>query len=474
MQKSKKVYALYLSVAFFFSFFSFGKIFAFSVDVEDPPTIVGTTADWQTFSGTMRSTVVGTDSGSQCPQFRWHTGTYPNDSTGSLVSGGNCAFFAGNDYQFLFDYGGGGSAVINQDLSAPLSGEPDGEYWFSFSTSGGTTRWWWQVTKTGSYIVGTSNPGLDTTTHFSTWQPANEDTEINPNVTISASWLISGSDLERLTTFVSGPEGKIRMRAFVTDVEALNESSIVEVIDYVLPTGFETSTSTTVLFDGNTLGLNYGRNYKLSLSLVGSNYYGLFGNIFQITQTSYFSVGTTTESGHIQQSIASSTQESLSDIFLASGYSVNACSPLSGDFSIIDCVILLFIPDSDLTATKVGEMSDIVSNSWPIGYITDFVSIISTSTAGTLTPIDAIVPPGIPGAGTHVTLNLTGVLDPLLNATTSQFTNASANSTDTFFEITNYYWTIVCYLLVVLYLIGRLMGSHIFGHTGKHPSIKTS
>jgi len=123
----------------------------------------------------------------------------------------------------------------------------------------------------------------------------------------------------------------------------------------------------------------------------------------------------------------------------------------------------MFLPDNDFTARKLGEMSDTVTNSWPIGYITDFVRIISTTTIGTLTPIDATLPTGLPGAGSHITLDFTNVLDPVLNATTSVFVNSSAPSTDTFFEITNEYWKKICYLLAVAYILARIMGSHLLG-----------
>jgi len=450
MKKTKKVYALYLSVAFFFSLFSFQKVYA-TVSLTQ---IVGEITGLQT--GSALCDLVPNDSNTHYevygtttpPGTMYFDGVHYNSSSlttkNCLGNGYNYSLFPDSTHAYLY------FISVTDQVGV----------WARFNTT--------QATATADTL------DLDLSTHFTNISPTNESIERSPTVTISGDWIISTDDLESLNTALSSPANKIRVRAWVTDIEATTEASIIKVIDYTLPTGYETSTSTTVLFNGSVTGLNYGRNYRLTFNLNGSNYYGLFGNLFNINKSIYFSVGTTTESGHIQQSIASSTEEELNANNYANGYSLSACNPISGDWNVVDCVLSMFIPDTDYTSKKVGQMSNTITNAWPIGYITDFVRIISTSTAGTLTPIDATIPNGIPGAGSHITLNLTGVLDPVLNATTSTFVNSSAPSTDTFFDITNYYWKIVCYVLVILYIVGRVLGSHIFGHTGKHATVKTS
>jgi len=485
MKKSKKVYALYLTVAFFFSLFSFGKIYA-SIDV----------------TGAVEYNATTTGSAGTSP---WTLNTHVfGCGTAALTNGHSYEGFYGSDPTNLTRYGGTTSNANCKNGYYTFGGTNEYTSWNIYTildTNASTTGMYYilycanangvtNICSTGAnnYPLSTSTPPLgltsyvkfywdgttattfedaeeeiDYTTHFTDTEPDTEETLINPNVTISANWIISSTDLLALDTVISSPANKIRVRAWVTDIEATNQASIVKVIDYVLPTGYETSTSTTVLFNGTTIGLNYGRNYRLTFNLNASNYYGLFGTVFNINKTVYFSVGSTTESGHIQQSIASSTALELQESQYANGYSLSACNPLSGDWNVVDCVLSMFLPDNDFTARKLGEMSDTVTNSWPIGYITDFVRIISTTTIGTLTPIDATLPTGLPGAGSHITLDFTNVLDPVLNATTSVFVNSSAPSTDTFFEITNEYWKKICYLLAVAYILARIMGSHLLG-----------
>jgi len=487
MQKSKKVYALYLSVAFFFSLFSFGKVSAVIVPVQFTPEIKTSPDRICVPTGTY--TGLDLNTGTNAYDWSYYTTTMGNSLPFTALTYQDLApyttTFIANELGGSGSLSGGGNGITTSEVCVNLDNMTAGTY-----AAGGTGYFiisYYDATETDDPVYGYGYAYYDTgdiftipapdeinyDTHFSVITPTDEATVINPNVTIGATWYVSQEDLDSLDTFISSPANKITVKAFVMDIEATNQASIIKVIDYTLPTGYETSTSTSILFNGTTAGLQYGRNYKLTFQLYGSNYYGLFGNIFNVISTTYFSVGTTTESGIIRQTIASSTAQDLQDNAFANGYSLSACNPLADEWNITDCVLSMFLPDNDFTARKVGEMSATITNAWPIGYITDFVSIVSTTTVGTLTPIDATIPNGIPGAGAHITLSLANVLDPVLNATTSVFVNASAPSTDTFFEITNYYWSIICYILVVLYIIGRVMGSHISGHTGKHETVKT-
>jgi len=480
------VYALYLSVAFFFSLFSFGTVFANIVPIQITPLIkdlatdefcieAGTYTGLDQSTGTYGRKWVYFTTAQLDPLLPLSSLTYDDLSPWTspiateLSGTGNLGYTNG---------------VLDSELCVAMNDMTAGTY-----ASGGTgyiVAYFYNTTETDdpmySYAYAYYSGGVITpseaidqsdVTRWITNTPTPEQTVINPNVTISSTWYVSNDDIERLTTIFGGPAGKIRY-SFQILPAVESPSWSYQGGSYVLPTGYETASSTTLLFNGSIPHLNYGENYKVKFTLFGANYYNLFGPAWTIEKTIYFSVGTTTESGFVEQSIASSTQARIDEQFFSSGYSREACTPLSGEFSIVDCILLLFIPDADYTAQKVGELTNTVTNSWPIGYITDFVQIISTTTVGTLIPIDAVIPAGIPGAGSTVTLDLTNVLDPLLNASTSSFVNSSAPSTETFFEITNHYWEIVCYLLAVLYIIGRVMGSHIFGHTGKHATVKTT
>jgi len=151
------------------------------------------------------------------------------------------------------------------------------------------------------------------------------------------------------------------------------------------------------------------------------------------------------------------------------GSSFDDCTVTSFDFfnCFSDLFAYLFVPTPDAISYMGDRLHDEILTHFPLGYITDFVSILSTTTVGSLTVLSATVPPGIPGTGSHIDLDLTGVLDPYLNATTGAFTNATASSTETLFEITNRYWSYILYLLTILYIVRRILGAHIVPHITK-------
>ena len=121
----------------------------------------------------------------------------------------------------------------------------------------------------------------------------------------------------------------------------------------------------------------------------------------------------------------------------------------------------MFYPNTDLINGYIKNTKNIVLTSFPIGYVTDFVKIISTTSTSTLKVIDATVPSGVIGTGARIQLNMYKVLDPYLYATTSRFINSSASSTKTFYEITSYYWNLLVYISVVFYILLRIFGSHM-------------
>jgi len=120
----------------------------------------------------------------------------------------------------------------------------------------------------------------------------------------------------------------------------------------------------------------------------------------------------------------------------------------------------LFAYDETYVASNTEFLSYTLLHKFPIGYITDIVDVFSTTTEGTLTVIDATIPGALGfGSTQHIHLDITHVFDFLLNATTSQFNNVSASSTETFFEITNHYWSIIVYISALLYILYRTFPS---------------
>lgn len=144
--------------------------------------------------------------------------------------------------------------------------------------------------------------------------------------------------------------------------------------------------------------------------------------------------------------------------------SLLTCNILGGNFSFGSCFDALVKPDPMEIKVNFDIMLQTLGSSWPIGYFTDFVSIIKSEATTTLPAISATIPQGVAGAGAHIDLALTPhMLDYLWYATTSQFINESATSTDTLFDIVSFYWNKVVYLLLIIYILSRLVGFHLFG-----------
>ncbi len=329
-----------------------------------------------------------------------NTGSPPN------VTGHNFPF-SGTGY--ISNSGGisctGGAIPTYSSLGNP----PDGFYiieWGENSLFPFTADYWSQLTIIGGKIVAYKNPFFGT--EFRTTTPLDNDILTGSNVTIGATWFISSDDIEKLTTAFSGPSEKIRVTAQITDL--MDSTWSYKVIDYVLPTGFEDSTSTLISFDGVTRNkLVNNHDYAINYQITGSNYYNIFGPIFTVSTTTYFTVGSTTNSGNLRNYVASTTQAKLA--YLASGYSLNACNPFSGDWNIVDCILSLIKPDSYRFNRTLSELKDGFATRQPIGYVTRFISILSNNATSSLPSYTIQFDPSGPLASSTLTFNPQDMLD---------------------------------------------------------------
>jgi len=180
-------------------------------------------------------------------------------------------------------------------------------------------------------------------------------------------------------------------------------------------------------------------------------------HLYENTQ---FIVGTSTFIGNISQNSFAQTNSIFASTTATSTSALSrTCYPFSGNFDTIQCVSFLIIPDAGYLSDTLNNFRVNVSTHFPLGYITDLYGILSTTTQGTLEVVDVTLPMfGNP----HIRLDLTNVLDPILNATTSQFFNGDiSSSTETFYDVTSFYWDILVYVMTVFYIIGRILGSHL-------------
>jgi len=223
--------------------------------------------------------------------------------------------------------------------------------------------------------------------------------------------------------------------------------------------GYFSYATTTDLADGN---------YTVTAELEGTTLLGLinpFTGILGIIDTvsNEFIVNEATFIGQLQSTIGSGLNALSGGRSATSTESlVNSCVPWSSSFDIFNCVSFLFVPNSKQIKATANSFYENVLKAFPLGYVTDFVSILATTTQRSITIIDTTMPTALGLGNTRITLPVDNALDFILNATSSQFISLNADSGETFYEITSYYWNILVYILLAFYMIARIIGSHIF------------
>jgi hypothetical protein len=137
--------------------------------------------------------------------------------------------------------------------------------------------------------------------------------------------------------------------------------------------------------------------------------------------------------------------------------SSDACYPFSGQFDTLDCIYYLFVPQEDDIAIAFQDLKDNVLTVFPIGYITDFVTILSTTSAVTIPVVSATTTAGLGTAGAVINLSITSsTLSWLWNATsTGKYGTAS---TTTLYQFVEGYWEKVLWLSVFIYIFYRITG----------------
>lgn len=221
-------------------------------------------------------------------------------------------------------------------------------------------------------------------------------------------------------------------------------------------------------FDTTLSALPLGRYYITATIQKGSNcFLGFcFASETVLATSTRFLVGTTTVADLlVQQRI---DFDNGLNVATTSALSIN-CSLLQFDFfqCSTNLAILLFLPSQSEQDSFINGLRSGVLTHFPLGYITDFVDIVSTTTTRDLVVLQATVPPGIPGAGASITLDLAHSLDFILNATSSSFISGFATSSATFYEITSGYWRIFVYIMALFYVLSRILGSFANVHTKK-------
>jgi len=242
------------------------------------------------------------------------------------------------------------------------------------------------------------------------------------------------------------------------------------------------STNNILLYSGlaTTSGWFYGSttqylaqgNYsvEVTLDMRSQPFLGLSvgTGIVYDRQVNQFIVGSSTWIGDLSQNSADyiNTVLGQSGATTTVGYS-NSCIPIFGYWDAYKCMSFMFVPDQQRMRASMDSLYDNVLTHFPLGYVTDFLVVLSTTTVGSMPVLDITIPNGMVGAGATLDVNLANSLDFILYATSTW--NLTGSSTETFYDVTSYYWNIFVYLALTLYIISRLLGSHViptYNHFG--------
>jgi len=432
-KKLKKRKILYLLGTFFFGFFLCGNIYA--ADLGDANIYFSSGKYWlQCATNNYAYSVGSTPGGGEF----WPLANNSN-SGGSSCMGTTYTGNGGTP-------GTGGRQLLNSDWGAVPT--TDGDWYFNiYSDFPGTSL-------LGSYHLNRLggvwtllSPVFDTTTRIISMTP--EDGTTTPSgvpVDFSLHAYISSEDVGRfvsvLVTFTNVDQNVV----IINGPGTRNFQ-----VDVPISTGgdFYYATS-TILGDGN---------YRVHAQLMKSFLF-VKEPWTTIDADHLFIVGIASLVGNIQQSAWSDINNYFASTTATSTASLaGSCAPWFGMWDTVNCMAFLWVPDSKSLDNVLKNTYDNFLTRFPIGYITDFVEIMATTTEGTLFGLHITIPNALPGGGAHADLSFSHVLDPLLNATSGAFMSPEASSTETFYEITERYWEIIVSLMVIFYFLYRIFGA---------------
>lgn len=149
-------------------------------------------------------------------------------------------------------------------------------------------------------------------------------------------------------------------------------------------------------------------NYSLDTRVTAPRF-TIFGSNFlerNLAATSTdFIVATSTAFGTLRQQV----QHDL-DVFAGTASSTintSVCNPISGNFSIVPCITILFVPSPESLKQSLDDLHDTVLVKFPWGYATRFISIMTGTASSTPLPTWSAtinVGPGSDNTPEHITL----------------------------------------------------------------------
>lgn len=390
--------------------------------------------------------IVGSGSGS----YTWQTyqGVYPDTSV--LISNALCASVDLDVYNVT----GGGWANGNS-----------GSFWTLVSkrepncVGATTTQVYFRYDISGGVV---SSPD-GTNTRLISFDPDSETVGTTSPITIQ--WYINPIDWEQ-GSYIRYSLNNLRCNSTLVGIGGIDICSPSYEIE-ATTTGYSGYSTTTIYqYEGKwdyRVFLQVPDFCFLGLCYDGGIEHELTGNYIVASTTLFDTYVETFDTllEELESTLSTSTQQSI----------ITSCNPISNNvstlflnpsFDLLDCTFLLFLPNSEQITTAIKQIKDGFIVRFPIGYVTDFVSIVSSTTTVPLVVIDTRLPAGFNAGNDRIRLDLNNVLDGVLYATaTALWTTSSTSASTTLYDVTFPYWRILVYLSAGLYILRRVLGSHL-------------
>jgi len=379
-----------------------------------------------------------------CINVTTYTGTY-STSTFSFI---DIPITSGNDYMLSFE--GESLSLGSYPPDITIIANSSVSYGNVCSITAGV---WSCAVASNIRFVAYDTGGIDTSTHIIEVLPENGTTTSNP-VTFSLSAYVNLDDLGPYNPF---DLAKIRIVLHNIDQNVLwgtgwlSPNDIVLYDDYATTTGYFYYATTTTVGEGN---------YRIHAEL--TRHFLIDGTVYDEVDNQFI-VGQSTFIGNISQNSWNALQGIYASTSATSTAALaDSCTPWSTDFDTVNCLAFVFIPDAGLINDSLTNLKDNVLTRFPLGYVTDFVSIMSTSSTSTLIFFNFTTPSGFRFAPVTFTFDAYRSMDWFLYATTTaEWNSAGAISEQTWFEITNGYWTYIVYAGLLFYMLRRILGKDI-------------
>jgi len=334
-------------------------------------------------------------------------------------------------------------------------GDYDLYNWYAVNTAGVTHNYTSYLVTSSDFVY--SSGSLLYTRLIST-DPLNKET-VSTTTSIGATFSVSSEDWSEDAYLDISYQSTFASSGYYAGVVVPQEYHETFAVD---PGMNWVSTTTTFLKPGGytvrwkliapswlssfSLGLLNGRELFASSTVLYVGYKSGNDIIEESLVEAVNRVGSAT--GVIASSTASSTSSFVQDCNIF-GFST---------FNLGQCLTVLFVPNKSQMQLLLEKVQTGFLTKFPLGYVTDFVTILATSTVVSIPSITATVPEALPGHGSVVTLGVSSsTLSWLYESTSGEFSGSS----QTFYDFTYYYWRIIVVLSLLFYLLMRILGSHL-------------